>query len=51
MRPIWSGNTPPIRLLVHPLAQTPASAVWQLGRRDLLRIADWDPRMLYSMAG
>jgi len=38
-------------LLVHPLAQTPASAVWQLGRRDLLRIADWDPRMLYSMAG
>ena len=38
-------------LLIHPLGHTPASAIWQLGRRDLLRIADWDPRMLYSMAG
>jgi hypothetical protein len=28
-----------------------ADAAWQLGRRNLLTLADWDLRLLYSMAG
>lgn len=36
-------------LLVCRLGNTPAKEPWALGSRDLLNIADWDLRMLYSM--
>jgi hypothetical protein len=38
-------------LLVRRLAAAPAAERWSLGSRDLLRVADWDLRMVYSMAG
>jgi len=37
-------------LLVRRLAPAPAGEPWSLGSRDLLNIADWDLRMVYSMA-
>jgi GNAT superfamily N-acetyltransferase len=37
-------------LLVRRVAEGDADARWTLGSRDLLDIADWDLRMLYSMA-
>jgi len=36
-------------LLVRGLGEAAGGARWLLGRRDLLNIADWDLRMLYSM--
>lgn len=38
-------------LLVRRLAAAGADDGWRLGRRNPLDIADWDLRMLYSMAG
>ena len=38
-------------LLVRRLVDARSGEPWTLGRRDLLDIADWDLRMLYSMAG
>jgi GNAT superfamily N-acetyltransferase len=38
-------------LLVRPLAATAQGGRWIIGRRDLLDLANWDLRMLYSMAG
>lgn len=38
-------------LLVRRLGAARSTAPWRLGRRDLTEIADWDLRMLYSMAG
>ncbi len=38
-------------LLVHRLGDTRSNQPWSLGGRDLLRIADWDLRVLYSMTG
>ena len=38
-------------LLVHRLDDLLSNERWMLGGRDLLNIADWDLRMLYSMAG
>ncbi len=38
-------------LLVRRLGDAPANERWALGSRDPLNIADWDLRMLYSMAG
>ena len=38
-------------LLVRRLGATPDTDGWLLGERNLLDIADWDLRMLYSMAG
>ena len=37
-------------LLVHRLSDASARECWPLGSRNLLNIADWDLRMLYSMA-
>lgn len=38
-------------LLVRQLGASPSGGPWTLGSRDLLDLADWDLRMLYSMAG
>jgi GNAT superfamily N-acetyltransferase len=38
-------------LLVRRLDDSPRGSLWRLGSRDPLSIADWDLRMLYSMAG
>ena len=38
-------------LLVCRLGEAPPDTPWTVGRRNLLNIADWDLRMLYSMAG
>jgi hypothetical protein len=37
-------------LLVRRLDATSPDERWSLGSRDLLRIDDWDLRMLYSMS-
>jgi hypothetical protein len=39
------------QMLVHPIGDVPPGDRWGLGRRDLLRIADWDLRMLYATTG
>jgi GNAT superfamily N-acetyltransferase len=38
-------------LLVHRLGNARSAEPWTLGSRDLLNIADWDLRMLYSTSG
>jgi GNAT superfamily N-acetyltransferase len=38
-------------LLVRRVSDRHDTAAWHLGRRELLKIDDWDIRMLYSMAG
>jgi len=38
-------------LLVGQLGEGPRAEPWLLGSRDVLKIENWDLRMLYSMAG